>query len=83
MGADLAGRVERVGQNVTQFQVGDEVFGDTSAWGGNGFAEYIAVPENALVLKPASMTFESAAAVPLAAYRVCAIKARFGQVRKC
>jgi NADPH:quinone reductase-like Zn-dependent oxidoreductase len=67
LGADIAGRVEAVGRNVKQFQVGDEVFGDLSACGNGGFAEYVSVPENALALKPASMTFGEAAAVPMAA----------------
>ena len=67
LGADIAGRVEAVGRNVKQFQPGDEVFGDISACGFGAFAEYVSVPENALALKPASMTFEEAAAVPQAA----------------
>ena len=67
LGADIAGRVEAVGRNVKQFQPGDEVFGDLYAYGGGAFAEYVSVPENALVLKPANITFEEAAAVPVAA----------------
>ncbi|MHB1459040.1 MAG: NAD(P)-dependent alcohol dehydrogenase [Armatimonadota bacterium] len=67
LGADIAGRVEAVGRNVTQFQPGDEVFGDISACGNGGFAEYVSVPESALVLKPVNLTFEQAAAVPMAA----------------
>ena len=66
LGADVAGRVEAVGGNVKQFRPGDEVYGDLSACGYGGFAEYVSVPENALALKPARMTFEEAAAVPLA-----------------
>jgi NADPH:quinone reductase-like Zn-dependent oxidoreductase len=67
LGGDIAGRVEAVGRNVKQFQPGDEVFGDLSGCGFGGFAEYVCAHENALVLKPASMTFEEAAAVPQAA----------------
>jgi NADPH:quinone reductase-like Zn-dependent oxidoreductase len=67
LGADIAGRVEAVGRSVKQFQPGDEVFGDLSECGWGGFAEYVSVPENALTLKPANMTFEEAAAVPQAA----------------
>jgi NADPH:quinone reductase-like Zn-dependent oxidoreductase len=67
LGADLAGRVEAVGRNVKQFQPGDEVFGDLSGCGSGGFAEYVSVPENALALKPANMTFEETATVPMAA----------------
>ncbi|MGB2876804.1 MAG: NAD(P)-dependent alcohol dehydrogenase, partial [Dehalococcoidales bacterium] len=67
LGGDIAGRVEGVGRNVKQLQPGDEVFGDLSGCGFGGFAEYVCARENALVLKPASMTFEEAAAVPQAA----------------
>jgi len=63
LGSDIAGRVEAVGRNVKQFQPGDEIFG----CGLGAFAEYVCVPENALALKPASMTFEEVAAVPVAA----------------
>jgi NADPH:quinone reductase-like Zn-dependent oxidoreductase len=66
-GAAIAGRVEAVGKSVTQFQPGDEVFGDISGCGWGGFAEYVCASEAALALKPANMTFEQAAAVPLAA----------------
>ncbi|MDH4211357.1 MAG: NAD(P)-dependent alcohol dehydrogenase [candidate division WOR-3 bacterium] len=67
LGSDIAGRVEAVGRNVRQFQPGDEVFGDLSGCGFGGFAEYVCARENALVLKPTSMTFEEVAAVPQAA----------------
>jgi NADPH:quinone reductase-like Zn-dependent oxidoreductase len=67
LGADVAGRVEAVGRNVTQFQPGDEVFGDLSDCGFGAFAEYVAVPELALVLKPSNITFEQAATVPVSA----------------
>ena len=66
-GIDIAGRVETVGRNVKQFRPGDEVFGDISASSNGGFAEYVSVPESALVLKPANLSFEEAAAVPMAA----------------
>jgi len=67
LGSDIAGRVEAVGRNVTQFQPGDEVFGNTAKYGFGGFAEYVSVPENAVVLKPTTISFEEAAAVPQAA----------------
>jgi NADPH:quinone reductase-like Zn-dependent oxidoreductase len=67
LGSDIAGRVEAVGRNVKQFQTGDEVFGNTVEYGFGGFAEYVSVPENALVLKPTKISFEEAAAVPQAA----------------
>jgi NADPH:quinone reductase-like Zn-dependent oxidoreductase len=64
VGLDFAGTVESVGASVTQFRPGDEVFG-----GANGaLAEYVTVPEDrAVVMKPARLTFEEAAAVPVAA----------------
>ena len=67
LGADIAGKVEAVGRNVKQFQPGDEVFGDIAGCGNGGFAEYVSVPENTLVEKPANLSFEEAAAVPMAA----------------
>jgi NADPH:quinone reductase-like Zn-dependent oxidoreductase len=67
LGSDIAGRVQAVGRNVKEFQAGDEVFGDISGSGWGGFAEYVAVPENTLALKPANITFEEAAATPQAA----------------
>jgi len=67
LGGDIAGRVEAVGQNVKQFQPGDEVFGDLSACGFGAFAEYVCGREDSLALKSTSMTFEEAAAIPQAA----------------
>jgi NADPH:quinone reductase-like Zn-dependent oxidoreductase len=63
-GFDVAGRIETVGSNVTQLQSGDEVFG----WCEGSFAEYASVPEGQLVLKPANLTFEQAAAVPISGF---------------
>ncbi|TWE05043.1 NADPH:quinone reductase-like Zn-dependent oxidoreductase [Neobacillus bataviensis] len=65
-GGDIAGRVEAVGKDVKHFQPGDEVFGDLSGCGWAGFAEYVSVPEKALALKPGNVSFEEAAAVPMA-----------------
>lgn len=65
-GGDIAGVVEAVGKDVTQFQPGNEVFGDLSDVGWGGFAEYSCVPEKALALKPANLSFGEAAAVPMA-----------------
>jgi NADPH:quinone reductase-like Zn-dependent oxidoreductase len=67
LGADMAGRVEAVGSAVKQFKPGDEVFGEIGAWGNGAFAEYVCVPERAFALKPANLSFEQAAAVPMAA----------------
>jgi NADPH:quinone reductase-like Zn-dependent oxidoreductase len=63
LGADIAGQVEAVGNNVTQFQPGHEVFGECTG----AFAEYACVDENKLVLKPPNLSFDAAAAVPVAA----------------
>lgn len=67
LGFDIAGRVEAVGAGVTTFKIGDEVYGDLSSVGWGGFAEYVAAPTHALVLKPTRLSFEQAAAVPQAA----------------
>lgn len=66
LGSDIAGRIEAVGKNAKQFKQGDEVFGDLSGkWG--GFAEYVCAAEKSLSLKPFSMSFNEAAAIPQAA----------------
>ena len=66
LGSDVAGKIEAIGNDVKQFKLGDEVYGDLSnTWG--GFAEYVCAKENALALKPAGMTFGQAAAIPQAA----------------
>lgn len=68
LGTDFAGTIEAVGSQVKQFQPGDQVWGDLSfPLGCSTFAEFVCVPEDALRLKPASMTFEEAAAIPTAA----------------
>ena len=67
LGTDIAGRVEAIGGNVKQFQPGDAVFGDTSAAGNGCFAEFVSVPERFLAPKPVNLSFEEAAAVPMAA----------------
>lgn len=63
LGSDIAGRVEWAGRDITQFQYGDEVFGEIPGYHG-GFAEYACASETTLALKPASLTFEEAAAIP-------------------
>ena len=64
MGVDFSGTVEAIGKDVTQFRPGDEVFGGRSG----AFAEYVLIPEDrALAMKPAELSFEQAAAVPIAA----------------
>lgn len=81
LGNDIAGRVEAVGKNVTQFQPGDEVFGDLSESGFGAFAEYVCAPETALALKPANLTFEEAATVPTSALAALQALRNMGQVQ--
>ena len=66
LGCDIAGCVEAIGKNVKKINIGDKVFGDLSQGSWGGFAEYVCANENALALKPASMTFKQAAAIPQA-----------------
>lgn len=66
-GSDIAGRVEAIGTNSNLFKPGDEVIADLSGCGFGAFAEYVSVPEDELVPKPAGMSFEDAAAYPQAA----------------
>ncbi|KPL91006.1 NAD(P)-dependent alcohol dehydrogenase [Herpetosiphon geysericola] len=67
LGTDIAGIIEAVGRNVTQFKVGDAVLGNIWGSGASGLSQYICVPEHMLVLKPANVSFEQAAATPMAA----------------
>ncbi len=64
LGVDVAGQVEEVGGNVTEFRAGDEVFGSCHG----AFAEYVCTRESALAMKPANMTFEQAASAPVAGF---------------
>ncbi|WP_319758098.1 NAD(P)-dependent alcohol dehydrogenase [uncultured Sphaerochaeta sp.] len=66
-GADIVGMVEAVGRDTTTFKIGDMVVGDISENGCGGFAEYVAVDERVLALKPSAISDEFAAAVPVAA----------------
>ncbi len=66
-GVDMAGRVEAVGGKVTQFQPGDEVYGDLSDHGSGAYADYVSAPESVLARKPANLSFQEAAAMPMAA----------------
>ncbi len=81
LGADVAGRVEAVGRQVTQFQVGDDVFGAIPINELGSFAEYVCVHQDTLVLKPTKMTFEQAAAVPIAALTALQGLRNTGQIR--
>lgn len=66
-GADISGIVESVGKNVKRFKQGDEVMGDLADFGFGGLAEYVSVPEQAVIPKPSKISFEDAATLPMAA----------------
>ncbi len=66
-GADIAGRIESIGKNISLFKPGDEVMGDLASFGFGGLAEYVTAPEKALIIKPGQVSFEDAAALPMAA----------------
>jgi NADPH:quinone reductase-like Zn-dependent oxidoreductase len=66
-GADIAGIIESVGKNITLFKVGDEVMGDLGVRKFGGFAEYTTAPEKVLIIKPAKISMEEGAALPMAA----------------
>jgi NADPH:quinone reductase-like Zn-dependent oxidoreductase len=67
LGVDIAGHVEAVGSGVTRFKPGDDVYANLLYRGYGGFAEYVSMPVDAVSLKPANLSFEEAAAVPMAA----------------
>jgi NADPH:quinone reductase-like Zn-dependent oxidoreductase len=76
-GADFAGQIEQVGAKVTQFRAGDEVFG-----GGRGaFAEYACASADNLALKPKALTYEQAAAIPVAACTALLAVRDYGRLR--
>lgn len=77
LGGDVAGQVEAVGSNVTQFKPGDEVFGMCRG----AFAEYACASESAVIMKPHNVTFEQAASVPLAAVVALQALRHKGQIR--
>jgi NADPH:quinone reductase-like Zn-dependent oxidoreductase len=67
LGVDVAGQVEAIGTGVTRFQPGDEVYANLLDHGYGGFAEYVSAPVDVVALKPATLSLEEAAAVPMAA----------------
>lgn len=78
LGADVAGQVEAVGKDVTEFRPGDEVFAMSKQ---GGFGQYVCVRESELAPKPENLSFEQAAAVPLAAGTALLALREVGQVR--
>jgi len=80
-GTDVAGRVEAVGKDVRHLKPGDEVFGSCEG----SFAKYVSAAQDSFVLKPAGLTFEQAAAVPMAALtpcKPCGTRERSSQARR-
>jgi NADPH:quinone reductase-like Zn-dependent oxidoreductase len=66
-GADISGCIESAGKDITQLKPGDEVMGDLASFGFGGCAEYVTVPEKAVIIKPSKISFEEAATLPMAA----------------
>jgi len=67
LGADFAGIIEAVGKDVIGYKVGEEVFGESVAYGFGSFSEYVCVPANAIAKKPDNISFEEAASLPVSA----------------
>jgi len=80
-GVDIAGRVEAAGSDVTQFTPGDEVYANLLDHGSGGFAEYVSVPVEVMSFKPANLSFEEAAAVPMAGVTALQGLRQHGEVR--
>jgi len=83
LGWDVAGIVTKVGSAVTRFTTGDEVFGNFNFIGqANAYAEFVAAPEDELVIKPANISFEEAAGATMAALTAWASLVKFAKVKK-
>ena len=80
-GSDMAGRVLSIGQEVQEFQPGDEVYGDIFSFGAGAFAEFVCIPEKAVAKKPSNLSFEQAAAVPMAAITALQGLRNVGQIQ--
>jgi NADPH:quinone reductase-like Zn-dependent oxidoreductase len=81
LGVDVAGQVEAVGGGVTGFTAGDQVYANLLDHGYSGFAEYVSVPVDVMALKPATVSFEEAAAVPMAAVTALQGLGRHGPIQ--
>jgi NADPH:quinone reductase-like Zn-dependent oxidoreductase len=81
LGVDIAGQVETVGSGVTQFKAGDEIYANLLEHGYGGFAEYVRVPADVSSLKPTNLSFEEAAAVPMAAVTALQGLQHHGKIR--
>jgi NADPH:quinone reductase-like Zn-dependent oxidoreductase len=81
LGVDIAGEVEALGSGVTRFKPGDEVYANLLDHGYGGFAEYVSAPVDVMSLKPANLSFEEAAAVPMAAVTALQGLRHHGEIR--
>lgn len=81
-GADISGTIETTGKNISLFKPGDEVLGDLANYGFGGLAEYVTAPEKALIKKPAQISFEEAAALPIAAITALQALRDMGKIQK-
>ncbi len=81
-GSDVAGVVESVGAGVSRFQPGDKVFGATNPFQGGAFAEFAALPEGALAVKPTAISFEQAAALPITGLAALYSLRQLGEIRE-
>ena len=81
LGGDIAGEVEAVGGGVTRFKPGDEIYANLLDHGFGGFAEFVSVPVNVMALKPSNLSFEEAAAVPMAAVTALQGLDHHGEIR--
>jgi NADPH:quinone reductase-like Zn-dependent oxidoreductase len=81
LGVDIAGQVQAVGSDVTRFKAGDEVYGNLLDHGYGGFADYAAAPVGVIALKPANLSLEEAAAVPMAAVTALQGLGRHGELQ--
>lgn len=82
LGSDFSGTIEALGPSTTRFKIGDAVFGDSFTDGRGSFAEFICVSESSLALKPETLGFDQAAAVPLAAITALQALRDLGRVAK-
>jgi NADPH:quinone reductase-like Zn-dependent oxidoreductase len=81
-GADISGCIESIGKNVTQFKPGDEVMGDLASFGFGGCAEYVTVPEKAVIIKPSKISFEEVSTLPMAALTALQALCDKGNIQK-
>jgi len=81
LGGDIAGEVETVGSGVTRFKPGDEIYANLLDHGFGGFAEFVSVPVDVMALKPSNLSFEDAAAVPMAAVTALQGLDHHGEIR--